>query len=206
MDKLQIAKEALKDFKKYKDSKKCRHYKSIIQSLRTIPCGVGDINKNISQFQDFIPSKDRKGIPLVKVVEIVLQFYVGYYEAMSDTDLKKTLAKQYAKIYYQKNKERMKASSKVNHEKNRSKRIKDMRKRYHKNALYNYVRYRAYDIEYKLKNKKKLSEYGREWYKKNKLKVKKYMKKYSVIRKLKKQGKRYDHLLKYKKRSHLTGF
>jgi len=152
MTKLEMVKIALKDFKKFGESKKCRFYKNIIAGLRTIPCGTRDPNK-FSEFYQFLPANMRKGIKREKVVEIVFQFYVGYSDAMSDKELKEFLKKRYAKIYYQKNRQKMLDNAKRSHFNNQAKRIKYMRERYHADPQYHITRYKHKAEEYRIKNR-----------------------------------------------------
>jgi hypothetical protein len=190
MERLQMAKEALQDFKKYKDSKQCRHYNNIINTLRAIPCGVAD-RSMVYSFEDFIPFKDRRGVALDKVVEIVLQLYVGYSEAMSDPDLKKLIAKRYSQIYYQKNKDKIKANSKKFHEENKKRRNKQSLDHYHADSKYHYERYKHNKQEYAYKNKEKLAVYIALWREENPKKVKKYYRNFDSkkrIEKLKQRG------------------
>lgn len=143
MTKLEMVKITLKDFKKHGESKKCRFYKNIITGLRTIPCGVRDQNK-LKEFYEFLPTNMRSGLKKEIAVEIVLQFYVGYSDAMNNKELKKLLRK----IYYQKNRQKFLASAKKSHEKYREKRIKKMKKRYYIKSKNNTKIFRQFRLLY----------------------------------------------------------
>lgn len=174
-DRTLMASEALEDFKKYGKSKECRHYLSIIQSLRSIPCGVADRN-SIKEFQDFIPADKRVGVPLIKVIETVFQFYIGYSQAMSDPELKKFISRQYARLYYQKNKEKLKSVSKKYYYENKNKVLKknaEWWKRDAETGGHGAVIYRvAYRANLTQEQRKALNEKSKIWKQNNPDKVK----------------------------------
>ena len=158
MTKLEMVKIALKDFKKFGESKKCRFYKNIISALRVIPCGVSNPNK-LTEFYEFIPANMRKGVQRERVVEIVFQFYVGYSEAMSNEELKKIIQNRYKKLYYQKNKEKVLAIVKNSYLKHRKKRIAHLRKKYYEDPKYHSARYSHKKQEWRHKNKDTINIY-----------------------------------------------
>lgn len=177
-----MALEAYEDFKKYKDSKKCRHYLSIIQTLKVIPNGYTDQNK-LCEFYEFIPFEHRRGVCLDKVVQIVLQFYVGYFLAKEDElykEYKKTKRKLYAAQYYAKNKEKIKSRERERYRTDpnfRDCHLQKNKKQWQKEKEFRKFLYadtrRKYQQKYYKKNKSAYQMYKKLWDIENREKINK---------------------------------
>ena len=135
MDKIQMATEALEDFKKYKQTDKCRHRIAIIKSLRTI----GAVS--MAEFADFLPSQERSELDIVTATEIVLSFYAGYINFLDSREF----INKYARSFYKKNSDRIKekALEKYKNDKEyRENHLKKKRDKYNADKAYARERYR----------------------------------------------------------------